>query len=254
MTIPNPFVDTEGASKYQVYRPLYHSIPFLKLKDFMGRSFLSSLDVACGTGHSTEALSKISDVVIGCDASPEMLYEARKNSGINYVEARAEELPFQSERFELVNVSMGIHWFDQQRFLREACRVLVKDGYLSIDHFGFTGILFSDQTLQEKHLDFYNEFLPSPKRNRPYPSEDILNLSGFMPKKEFSYEYNQKMNAKEFCEFLMTQSNFLSQPLLLRSGLVSQLSHFYEGIFSQEIVEIPFKGRLKLFQRRLDAM
>lgn len=55
------------------------------------------LDVACGTGALTLAAAEIvgpSGSVVGLDANPEMLAVARRKSGkIEWVEARAENLP-----------------------------------------------------------------------------------------------------------------------------------------------------------------
>src|SRR5688572_29777890 len=98
----NPFENFSEAERYQIFRPQYHYLPFAKLLEFNGAKFRRTLDVACGTGHSTTALQQISESVIGIDASEEMLKQARRNSGIEFLNGNAEELPFENQSFDLV--------------------------------------------------------------------------------------------------------------------------------------------------------
>src|SRR4051812_27850036 len=118
--ITNPFTEASSAERYQKFRPRYHEQFCESLKKYLGRKFHKTLDVACGTGHSTVALAKISENIIGCDISLAMLEEARKNSAINFIEAPAEKLPFPDQSFELLNMSMAFHWVQQPQFMKEA--------------------------------------------------------------------------------------------------------------------------------------
>ena len=77
----NPFEAENQAARYDRCRPQYHHIPFNWIRERVGYKFSSSLDVACGTGHSTVALATISDKVVGCDLSEEMLSLAHKKGG-----------------------------------------------------------------------------------------------------------------------------------------------------------------------------
>ncbi|MDC1175420.1 hypothetical protein OAT67_08480 [Bacteriovoracaceae bacterium] len=61
MKVTNPFKLEVEAKRYHEYRPQYHSIPYKLVNDFVGKRYSKSLDVACGTGHSTMALSKYSE-------------------------------------------------------------------------------------------------------------------------------------------------------------------------------------------------
>src|SRR4051812_43980460 len=116
LSVINPFENEGEAARYHCFRPRYHDIPFGLIRRLVGREFDFSLDVACGTGHSTEALAKISGTVIGCDQSEVMLREARANSEIEFIKADGECMPFEDGTFDFLNISMGFHWLDQEKF------------------------------------------------------------------------------------------------------------------------------------------
>ena len=65
------------------------------------------LDIGCGTGKSTEPLIKIfkNAEIVGCDPDAAMLAEAKASAKklglpIEYVEGRAERLPFVDDSFD----------------------------------------------------------------------------------------------------------------------------------------------------------
>ena len=63
------------------------------------------LDVGCGTGAATVAAAERAGRdgrVVGLDPNPEMLTVARRKPGIEWVEGRAEALPFRDAEFDAV--------------------------------------------------------------------------------------------------------------------------------------------------------
>src|SRR4051794_20513074 len=77
--IKNSFSDSSVSKNYHVFRPRYHHIPVQRLGKVLGSISGKVLDVACGTGHSTEALAKTYSNVIGCDISASMLAVAHQS-------------------------------------------------------------------------------------------------------------------------------------------------------------------------------
>src|SRR4051812_42385532 len=111
VSVINPFVKPEEARRYQEFRPVYHHLPFEEVRREVGRKLERALDMACGTGHSTEALAAICGSVVGCDLSSAMLQEARQRlPGIRFVESSAEQTLLEEQSFEFINISMGVHW------------------------------------------------------------------------------------------------------------------------------------------------
>jgi len=90
---------------------------------------LRVLDLCCGHGNVTEALVKAGANVVGADFSTAMLeYAQRRLPDGEFIEADAQDLPFDSNSFDAVVSNLGIiHVPDQPKALREVRRVL-RDG------------------------------------------------------------------------------------------------------------------------------
>jgi SAM-dependent methyltransferase len=95
------------------------------------------LDVACGTGVlACTAAARVGrrGRVTGLDASAEMLVVARRKShAIEWLDGRAENLPFDDESFDAVVSQFGMMFFDDRALaLREMHRVLRSNGRLAV--------------------------------------------------------------------------------------------------------------------------
>jgi SAM-dependent methyltransferase len=88
------------------------------------------LDLCCGQGNVSEALLAKGCEVVGVDFSPAMLAMARRRApGAIFMEADAQDLPFEEGEFDAVVSNVGIcHVPDQPRALSEARRVLRSGG------------------------------------------------------------------------------------------------------------------------------
>ena len=101
------------------------------LLDAVGaKSKLRALDLCCGQGNVSEALISCGCQVVGVDFSPAMLAFARDRApSATFLEADAQDLPFDNTEFDIVVSNLGIcHVPDQPRALSEARRVLRPGG------------------------------------------------------------------------------------------------------------------------------
>ena len=123
-----------------------------------------ALDVACGIGQSTVALKEIASRVVGTDVSREMLARAPREAGVRYVEAPAEDMPFEDGSFRLVTVALALHWFDRSRSLAETRRVLEPSGWLVVCDNGFFGEMKENPKHERWYREDYLVRYPSPPR------------------------------------------------------------------------------------------
>lgn len=71
------------------------------------------LDVACGTGNYTGAVSQFGGRWTGCDLSATMLDEARhKSTAVGWVQADVSQLPFAPASYDLAMTTLAIHHYD----------------------------------------------------------------------------------------------------------------------------------------------
>ena len=100
----------------------------------------NALDIATGGGHTALKFAPHVAHVVASDLTPRMLEKAQRHivedrgvANVSFQEADAEDLPFESARFELVTCRIAPHHFpDAQRFLRECARVLLPGGVLML--------------------------------------------------------------------------------------------------------------------------
>src|SRR4051794_22268906 len=111
---------------YAAYRPAFDPKLFGRLQGLgVGLADQSILDVGAGTGLLGVGLIVGGSRVVECDASFELLQQARS---AGRVVARAEVLPFADQRFDAVTAGQCWHWFDRRIAPREIRRVLCAGG------------------------------------------------------------------------------------------------------------------------------
>lgn len=94
----------------------------------------SLLEVGCGTGHNLEFFQSLGLKVAGIEPSPAMLEIAtRRLPGVPLLQARAENLPFRDNSFDLVALITVLEFLPEPlRALREAERVAAGKLYLGV--------------------------------------------------------------------------------------------------------------------------
>ena len=96
------------------------------------------IDIGCGGGIYTKELALMgAESVVGVDFSKEILQAAKENCNnfpnISFIHGDAHNIPFPNETFDIVISRAVIHHLqDVPTFLREASRILKKDGILIV--------------------------------------------------------------------------------------------------------------------------
>jgi trans-aconitate methyltransferase len=97
------------------------------------------LDLGCGTGQLTNAIAERGATVIGLDASPEMIGQARQNfPTIQFVLGNASEMKFQEE-FDGVFSNAALHWMLQAEQVVKGITAALKTGGRFAAEFGGHG-------------------------------------------------------------------------------------------------------------------
>jgi ubiquinone/menaquinone biosynthesis C-methylase UbiE len=209
----NYFAPRTAAQRYAKGRPEVHSYSIHQLRDFLhlDDKLDRVLDIACGTGLSTKALLEVARHVYGTDISPEMLEFAPDKDLIRYSLAPAEDQPFADRYFDLITVSSGVHWFDIEKFLTEASRLLKKDSYLVLYENYFDSSLQNDDDFKDWMANTHYHRFPTPPRNK-YPwSDETTRPLGLRYVTEWRSSYSIPMTKLQFACYLTTQSNVIAR-------------------------------------------
>ena len=144
---------------------------------------------------------------VGIDSVEAMVQLAVPTSNVVHAVATAECLPFAAESFDLLTVSSGIHWFDQQAFFAEAARVLTSGGWLAVyDHF-FQGS--GDEAAIDDWLkSTYAERYPSPRRGEM--ADGPIAHDQFLEVEPFEYDDAIPFTHDELVSYLLSHSNTIA--------------------------------------------
>lgn len=211
-TYKNYFGQKTAAERYASGRPRFHLFVIEKIKNFLAleNPLETALDVGCGTGLSSLALKTIAGRVVGADISFEMLAQAEKADGIEYLQASAENLPFDFGKFDLITISQAVHWIDKEKFFAEADRVL-KPGSRVI---AYDNYFQGEMRGQPAFNDWYkNEFLKKypvpPRGRRAFDSQSEI-ATDFVLEHEECAENTIEFSAKELADYLVTITNVIA--------------------------------------------
>lgn len=234
--MPNYFAMPDVGARYAARRPYVHPDILAHVQARLGLTELLArgLDVGCGTGQSTLALTTVARQVVGLDPSPEMIRHTPQGPGLTYVQGLAEQLSFATASFDVVTVALAFHWLDRARFLPDARRVLRPGGHLVIYNNRFDAHKAENEAFAAWHGRVYRTRYPSPPRNRQPLTDDEASAAGFdvLFRDELSHWIT--FDIEGLAEYLMTHSNIIQAVAEgrdtydnIRDWLVTQLTPLF---------------------------
>ena len=172
----NYFTPRDAAERYAKGRPDVHGHSIELIRSFLRleNKVEKALDIACGTGLSTKALL--------------------------------------ANTFDLITVSSGVHWFDIDKFLPEARRILKSRSWLVLYENYFNSAMEGVEGFSEWCSDVYLRQFPSPPRNNKYNwTEENLQPAGLHFVTELRSVYSIPFTRRQLALYLTTQSNIIAK-------------------------------------------
>ena len=126
--------DADSYAKHASYVPALGAPLVELLKPQPGERLL---DIGCGNGALTEALAASGAMVVGVDASPDMVAAAQAR-GLDARVADAAALPFQAE-FDAIFTNAALHWVPDHEAVVAGIRRALKPGGRVVGELGGQG-------------------------------------------------------------------------------------------------------------------
>ncbi len=222
----NPFVDQVVAQRYAEARPRLHDHVVALLAERIPAPH-RALDMGCGTGLSTKPLTSFARVVVGVDASEEMLTARAGEDDAHYVRARAERLPFPEDAFDLATAASAIRWFGSET-IGEIGRVLKPKAWLVVYDVRFRSEMVGEEAFAQWMKE---ECAP---RYRPVPKNEFTSASvasiGFVPTWKADLRFDVPMTQNMLVAYLMTHSERIAAVREGRETEVQQETYLTEAL------------------------
>jgi SAM-dependent methyltransferase len=186
------------------------------------------LDLACGTGNYTTALSMKGDEWYGVDRSSRMIANARpKTRDVRWCQARAEHLPFPDSVFSGAMCTLALHHFDELGpIFREVYRVLDR-GKL---------VIFTAGRAQMRGY-WLNEYFPESMRRSIDQMPDVRDVEDNLYRAGFSTIETETYDVRPDLQDLFLYSGKQRPQLYLEEGFRSGISTFSSLASPGEVAE-----------------
>ncbi len=172
-TPDNPF--TNDGAGYALSRPTYPGTLVQALSKHCTEHKVA-VDIGCGTGQLSSLLAEAFEHVIALDSSLSQLNHATQCHNITYRQAFADDTGLEDQCADLITVAQAAHWFDLDRFYKEAQRIAKPNSTLAIISYGVP--LLEDGEVAQRFEQFYwqdiHRFWPKERR---HVEDNYLSLS-----------------------------------------------------------------------------
>ena len=130
----NEDYDKVTAYHYAAFRPALHNEILSRCLDAQTK-YDTGLDIGCGTGYSSIALTYYCKEVVGIEPSQAMLAQSISHPRIKYLQNNDRNLPFESAHFDIITFAGSLYYAKSQELLDQLIRVIKPSGIILIYDF-----------------------------------------------------------------------------------------------------------------------
>jgi SAM-dependent methyltransferase len=207
----NPFATDDMAAGYATSRPEVHPRVLERVYQQLGRAgpFPRALDVGCGAGVSTRALSGFAERSIGLEPAEAMLQWASKLApSADFMVGGAEAIPLRARSVDLITAAGSLNYANLDRFFPEAARVLRPHGVLVVYDFSAGKSFRGEASLDEWSSRFFTRYPPPVDEGRELSPAILAELqSGFRVDIHQQFEIGMILTPDFYLDYVMTETN-----------------------------------------------
>ncbi|PIK62482.1 putative methyltransferase [Apostichopus japonicus] len=181
---PRLFEAASHAKLYSKFRPTYPKSVIQKILSFLLEKHSAPLelavDIGCGSGQSSRSLTPHFKQVVGLDVSQVQISQAQSKSveeNLTYRQGSAEEIPFSDHSIDLITCAQSLHWFNADKFYKEASRTLKHQGCVAVYGYGVNLPYVPDEGIQtsmhQEYLKIYKDILGPHWDKRRYHVDNL---------------------------------------------------------------------------------
>lgn len=178
------------------------------------------LELGAGTGKLTEVLADLGHRVLATDPSAEMVAVlAQRAPQARAAQATAEQPPVRARGVDTVVCAQSFHWFDHDRMLVQAARVLRPGGVL--------GVVWNARDERIPWVRRLGEIIgDSADQRDPTPAIDRSGL--FEPVKRSTFRFWQPMTRELLRDLVTSRSNLAVLEPRQRERVLERVDALYE--------------------------
>lgn len=178
------------------------------------------VELGAGTGKLTEQLVRRGCEVTATDPSAVMLERlSARAPQVTALRARAEELPLPSRSADIVVAAQAFHWFDADRAVREAARVLRPGGRLAV--------MWSARDERVPWVRRLGRVIGTPAQQED-PTAAVDEAGVFETVERRTFRFWQPMTASSLRDLVASRSVFATMTETQQERVLRQVDQLYE--------------------------
>jgi SAM-dependent methyltransferase len=214
--LPEIFGTEKMAVGYATSRPPVHPRVMEEARRSLrwSRCVSRALDVGCGAGLSTRALTGMAKECMGIEPAEEMLkWSAMVAPDAHFAAATAESMPVRDCSMDLMTAAGSLNYANLDLFFAEAARVLKPEGVLIVYDFEPGRSLRHTRDLDEWFQAFLQKY-PHPLYEGRILNPEILAQynSGFRTRSAQRFEIEIQLTPQFYVDYMLTETNVAAVP------------------------------------------